>query len=474
MNKILLVLSVFFLINSNGYSDVDGNGVVIPSSIIRASDMNTLFSSIKNRLAIHNYEIEFELFQAGEVISRNKILNELNKIPVFIDQRDRGLIGGLIASNNLSEIFSFVLNKIDNYENFFTKFNAYYDEVCNCYKNVPYTADNVSWTIDSKIGGSFGRTFFPVVSEEGYQKLDIYVPNVSNNKVVFYSHEMGNSKSMNSGNGLDFVSIRNYLVSLGYYFISVEFRHPSLDSVSTIEQAYDLSKAYSFVREHYHDFGLSNPDKFYSLSYSKGSLIIANTLSDNLLSSDRFGKHTFEKIYAFDPQVTFHKDSYFSLFIKDQTCSGVDTGITCFNNVNNMMSSLFGISLNTTSLGIAGVDTYLHLTGQMDLKTILAGKYPKVRMGFINEPLLEKDLGNKLTTSFGNHFPYFLHNPRGINAFCNKYLNKIESLESTPCLIGPGLGGTCSYPTDHTSMCSGNTGLNSSGLVLNDILLFFE
>jgi hypothetical protein len=289
---------------------------------------------------------------------------------------------------------------------------SYYNTQCDCYQNIPYTATQTSFVMDGTLNTGIG-----------YQKLDLYLPAIPNGKMVVYTHPMGENKEIDT----DYeIALKNEALLRGYSFITVEFRHPILESdeANSTTNQWDIINALKFARLNLKAFHLSDVDNIYSFSYSKGSLILANITTNSSQMSDLFGRIGIKKMFILDGQVTYNFTSYYQNFI-DKNSIKINSFISVsalsyFTNLNNLAKASFGFKL-TSDLNV--LDSLRQVPSET--KLISTSKLPDIFFAYnhANKNRLLKS--NEILSTSGSfnlvESDYLLHNPQSATAFCGSY-----------------------------------------------------
>ena len=369
------------------------------NEIISSNEFNQKFTEINSFL---NQPISFRTFNPKEKVVKEDILKEFYKLEIYDEGSLDLFFQDIISSSKINELFNTTISSLNP---ILTNLNP----SCNCYKDIFYSQSD-PWNIDG--GSSIGDL-----------NMDVYLSNNPNGEVIIYSHPMNKNKELNSFE----LNLKNQLNSIGYTFVSIEFRHPILEQsqINLSTDQFDIIKAIKKIRTHSSEFNLNNKNDISSVSFSKGSIVLANILSEDRSLKDIFGIIQLKKMYLLDSQVTYNYDTYYEKFINKNNITiysfGVPIGsisaLDAFNEINNASQSTFGFSL-TTDLNV--IDSYRNIN---NIKSF----YPELRFAF-NQKRESLISPADLTTSLiplvldVNKMDYFLHNPEGGFLFCSEYL----------------------------------------------------
>lgn len=412
MIKTIARFLFYISIISTSYANLDNQGKIVPNSLIKASDMNTIFSNINT---LHGNSITFDVFNKGDFISKTKIMNQLSKIDSFYSSEPFVSTMSSLSLNNL-------ILEISDLKNFRNQFVL--DPSCDCYKNIKYVdSDTISWVVDNGF----------MISDEVQRTVNIYKPTLNNNgKVMYYAHQAGETSDMSS---ILASSLLTKFRATGYTVVSIEFRHPIMErelitELTTTQK--DIVHAIRKIRKNSKFLGLSLNDANF-IGVSKGTFALENVLSTDSILTDSYGRISFKKMYLLDAQITYNQDTYYSLYTDQsdvclsyymQTClTGYITAYAALNMVNNGLESVGGMVL-TKNLEVN--ESYRSLDNTAHLTTLASqNKLPILRFGYnsINNgkqsPALV--LSEFYTQVFEGETDYLIHQPMAGDYFCNRY-----------------------------------------------------
>lgn len=300
----------------------------------------------------------------------------------------------------------------------------YYNEQCGCFKDIPYVDQQTSFTMDG-----------PMNTGVGFQKMDLYKSANPNGKIVVYTHPMGGNKDLD----IEYETLlKNEAINRGYSFVSIEFRHPILESdeVNSTVNQWDIINSLKFVRLNMQAFNLWNVDDIYSFSYSKGSLLLANITMNSPEMIDVFGRIGLKKMFILDGQVTYNFNSYYQNFI-DKNPIQLNmfismSALSYFTNLNNLAKASLGFKL-TSDLSV--IDALRNVSSETQI--IPSNKLPDIFFAYNHANKNRLLRSNEVLSPSGvlnmTESDYLLHNPQSGALFCSHY-NIIKS-----CNIVDGL-----------------------------------
>lgn len=387
MIKIFFVLGLFLSINTYSKNLKSFSY----KEFIKASDINNNFKYF-NHFFSNGYSNQFN---SGQLIKKEDLNNTLNNLQ---NCSFNGLSSNFITSLDFNNLFSNI-NCIFPSSSYF---NSYF------YENIPYLKpDNLSWTIDGDLN-----------TGTGYRNLDVYMPSISNGKVIVYFHSLTMTKSLSTS----FLnSLKNNFINKGYIFISVEFRHPAVEGYSNIEDQFDIAKSLNFIKE-MSNFSSINNDEIYIVGYSKGSLSLANIIDSRY---SNYSDSVVKKIYLLDAQVTYNEQKYYDLFMDKNQVNYGFFNISArdgFSTLNDGAKAFSGLQLLDD---LTAVDTYLSVYNTTNMQS--QSKLPSLRLGYNYQYKGRLLKLNEVLTSVIPFeidpvgFDYLLHNPESISIICNEY-----------------------------------------------------